>query len=101
MRNNFPISLVSTLGVVSVEREDIKLFFGTEFTLGSFRKVSERGGQKCTFFLGRHFGLRVAFLALGAPASMHLEVQFCAQTFPKCIAPSPPTPDGKNFVVTS
>ena len=87
MRNNFPTPLVSTLGVVSVEREDVKLFFGTSFIMGSFREVGENGGQKCTFFVGRHFGLRVAFLALGAPASMHLEIRVLCTELPKVHSP--------------
>ena len=101
MRNNFPTPLVSTLGVVSVEREDVKLFFGTSFIVSCFREVSETGGPKVHIFFRTPFWLPGKFLALGAPASMHLEVQFCAQNYPKCIAPSSPTPDGKNFVVTS
>ena len=87
MLNNFPTPLVSTLGVVSVEREDVKLFFGTRFTVGSFREVSETGVPKVHIFFGTPFWPELQFLALGAPASMHLEIRVLCTELPKVHSP--------------
>ena len=62
MLNNFPTPLVSTLGVVSVEREDVKLFFGTSFIVSGFREVSETGGPKVHIFFRTPFWLQSTIL---------------------------------------